>query len=174
MNESPYPYDVKDSPPPPPTETTRFPNKTSPLLVLGMVGIVFLLMNLSLVPVGISSDGPYTLAENWMSFCLGGIGGPAAMLAIFGVFGPGKLLVRHAIAMAIGSLLIIFFFAGALAGDWMRNNKNYHPTPGETVPGLLAIPAIFLACEIPLWFFRIFLNWRVEQPRHAAVARPQR
>src|SRR2546423_442553 len=92
------------------------------------LGIAFVTMNVSLLPVAVYANAPFTPAGLWVCICMGEIRGQAALLAIFAVLGPGNILVRHLLVMPAASALMVGWLWGAYIGDWIRGN-NYQPTP---------------------------------------------
>ena len=79
-------------------------------------------------------------------------------VAIWSVFGPGGYLKRLFWAHLVGSIVAIGFSVGA-AILYMTNDMNVGDV-GPFFIGLVSIPPISLAAQLPLWIFRGFFGWQ--------------
>lgn len=127
-------------------------------------------MNFSMLPV-MERSGPDDVRACWRTFCMGSIGGQAGILAIAAVLGPGSTLRRHLVVVPLFVNLALIWFLGVIAYKAMYGNQ--YPKTGEVGGVLLVAPLLFCVCELPLWFFRTFLLWRIESLADAATRPPQ-
>lgn len=94
----------------------------------------------------------------------------AMLLAVFGVLGPGRLLVRWIGTLVLGGVLL-FVFCGVLAatfGSW----------DGSAVPiALLVLPSVLLFVQLPVLVFHLLTGVRLlpegTVPRETSAARGQ-
>lgn len=127
-------------------------------------------MNFSILPV-IERSGPDDVRACWGTFCMGSMGGQAGILAIAAVLGPASTLRRHLMVVPLFVNLALIWFLGVIASKAMYGHQ--HPETAEVGGVLLVAPLLFSVCELPLWFFRTFLRWRIESPADAATRPPQ-
>lgn len=150
------PFKEFDSRPP-------FPQARSPVKELFgwllAISACLALMNVSIFPA-IERTGPDDVGACWGTFCMGSIGGQAGILAIGAVLGPASTLRRHLFVLLMSLGFALAWFAGFLISQFMYGS---HFREVKNVAGvLLVVPLLFCVCELPLWFFRTFLQWRTE------------
>lgn len=127
-------------------------------------------MNFSMLPV-IERSGPDDVRACWGTFCMGSMGGQAGILAIAAVLGPASTLRRHLMVVPLFVNLALIWFLGVIASRAMYGHQ--HVEIGEVGGVLLVAPLLFCVCELPLWFFRTYLQWRIEPTAGAATRPPQ-
>ncbi|MFN0020774.1 MAG: hypothetical protein ACKVP0_21145 [Pirellulaceae bacterium] len=168
MSKFPLDFDPRPAPLPPYGGPTSRPTELFGWL-LG-ISAIQALMNLSILPV-IERSGPDDLRAWWGTFCIGSIGGQAGTLAILAVLGPASTLRRHLVAVSLGLGMALAWFVGLLISQSMYG--RHFPEMVNVAGMLLVIPLLFCVCELPLWFFRTFLRWRLELPAEGRTRPPQ-
>ena len=102
---------------------------------------------------------------------MGSIGGQAGILAIAAVLGPASTLRRHLNLLPLIFGLALAWFLGILVSQAMYERR--FPEVKTVVAVLLVLPLLFCICELPLWFFRTYLRWRIEIPAKSSARPPQ-
>lgn len=86
------------------------------------------------------------------------------LTAAWSVFGPGRYLQRVAIAnllaliVSVGLCVGIVSFVMLLLGGY--GNPGSELFRGIAWGGMLGIPAVSMAAQVPFWFFRVFFGWQ--------------
>lgn len=91
---------------------------------------------------------------------LGIVSAAVVLTAIWSVFGPGEYWKRFAVShcFALGLMLLMIY--------GLTRRPPYYPFDGIVVgkSALLAAFALSVAAQLPLWFFRSILGWRLIHP----------
>lgn len=88
---------------------------------------------------------------------LGIVSAAVVLTAIWSVFGPGEYWKRFAVShcFALGLMLLMIY--------GLTRRPPYYPFDGIVIgkSALLAAFALSVAAQLPLWFFRCILGWRL-------------
>ena len=170
-SEMPKPFADCDPRPNPPPPFSRPPSRDKELFGwLLAIAAVLAVMNVSIFPA-IERSGPDDWQACWATFCAGSIGGQAGILAIGAVLGPASTLRRHFFVVTLSLGFVFAWFAGILISNAMYG--RHYPEVKSVGGVLLVAPLLFCVCELPLWFFRTFLRWRIELPAEVRTRPPQ-
>jgi len=157
-----------------PKSRTEFPRSHTGrgALVLWLLAISagLAVMNVSILPA-IERTGPDDVGACWGTFCMGSIGGQAGILAIAAVLGPASTLRRHLLVLPLSLGFALAWFVGFLISQSMYGRD--YPEINNVAGVMLVVPLLFCVCELPLWFFRTFLRWRIELPADVQTRPPQ-
>jgi hypothetical protein len=168
MSKLPLDFDPRLDPLPPFPEPRSRDRELFGWLLAIYVGLA--VMNVSILSVT-ERSGPDGVRACGGIFYFGSIGGQAGILAIGAVLGPASTLRRHLFVLPLLLGLALVWFLGILLSQAM-NERDYPEV--KTVAGvLLVLPLLFCVCELPLWFFRTFLRWRIESPADRSARPPQ-
>jgi len=83
----------------------------------------------------------------------GALAGQFGLLAVWAVLGPQRLSVRWPLSLLVAVLLCCALLLGVTMIDGAGGEL------GETAMGMLTLPMIFLAVQVPLWILRIVTGW---------------
>jgi len=99
----------------------------------------------------------------FLTACYGMIGAQMALFAIWCALVPLHWLKRMLMAVISGLVLYGAWAAGyaiyTLHSSWLRERLWE-----RLVTGLLCLPILLLAVQIPLWMMRIWFRWRIAHP----------
>ena len=157
--------------PPPPGFSPRTSSAGALTAWLLVIAAVLALMNLSLNPILEGTHGPDDPGAWWGTFCMGSIGGQAGILAIAAVLGPSFALRRHLVVLPALAVLAMAWLLGFVISH--QNHGYQFPAIRNVIAVMLVLPLMFCVCELPLWFFRTFLRWRIESPADGRARPPQ-
>ena len=106
----------------------------------------------------------------WMAINMGAIGAQGGLLAIYAVLGPGRIWLRHVVAIALGLGCILAWWLGFTLVGAIFPLINL-----EAYAVSLDLPALFFAGCVPLWVVRTLFRWRIESqlPGQIVVKPPQ-
>lgn len=173
-----YPYDVNNLPPAPPirlpSDVKRNP---SPLWRwLAVITVGFIALNFLLLPIAfmVPSTPPSVIGSIVACLSIGAIGAEPGLLAIAAVFGPGSTWRRQCVVALLVLVLALSGFASFVATKVVYSHRAYFLDISEVLPFTLLLPILFLACQMPLWFFRSLLSWRIANQEQAATEMPPR
>lgn len=114
------------------------------VLLVGVFGLVDLV-----TPAVIEGSRSSVLA----ALLVGAIIGQFGLLAVWGVLGPQPLFVRWPLSLLVAVLLCCALLLGMAMLDAPRGGL------AEMAMGMLMLPMIFLAVQLPLWVLRIVTGW---------------
>lgn len=174
MPDFSYPYDVRNLPPAPPIRLRPVvESASSPVLGwLAVIAAGFIALNFLLMPtLFMINPGRNEIGAFLACLSLGVIGAEPGLLAIAAVFGPGATWRRQLVVAVLALVLALSGFGSFVATKLVYSHRNYFPDVLEVLPFFLLVPILFLACQIPLWFFRSFLCWRIVGREQAAAGR---
>jgi hypothetical protein len=97
------------------------------------------------------------------TFLLGMVAGEAGLLAVWGVFGPQRVLVRWPVNLLVTAVLWGVFLLGM---------ASVGPVEAEIARGTLTLPLILLAVQFPLWILKLATGWRIVLAGTQAPASP--
>jgi len=134
--------------------------------IVAAVAGTLALGNVTMGPVAHAlRPGPgFAFTLSYFMAVLGSIGTQAAVLTILIVFAAWPLWLRLAwhwvLAFAALSLWCIGF---AIAeADWVFSSSNF--PEDELLVMVTGLPLVSLACQAPMWLFRLYFGWRIERP----------
>jgi len=81
--------------------------------------------------------------------------GEFAVPVVWGVLGPQRLVTRLAVSLGIVAWLLGTFFLGVLTAEMPP------PGPREVAVGVLMLPMLFLAAQLPVWILRAVMGCRL-------------
>ena len=171
-----YPYDVRNLPPAPPIRLPSDVKKNgSPLwLWLAAITVGFISLNFLLLPIAfmVPSSPPSVIGSCVACLSLGAIGAEPGLLAIAAVFGPGatwrRQLVVALLVLALALSYLSSFVLTKVVYSSVANSLEIH----LVFSFAMLLPILFLACQMPLWFFRGLLSWRIVNQEQAAAEKP--
>lgn len=152
---------------------TSKPSDTSPatpqprparLWWLAVLAVFMALGNAAFLPTLVGIDppgpGPGSLLVFLIGMEMGSVFAQMLILSFFAVLGPGKSLLRQGVVWLVAAALIGCFAAGVRIAGAMDTPLS-HGAPGAAMLiALFAVPAVFCACQTPLWGLRYFARWR--------------
>jgi hypothetical protein len=116
----------------------------------------------------------FSLGASFVCFAAGSIVGQGGLLAVLVVWGSGPLWQR---LMWQAALMGLGFWAWGLGYSYVVRHKASAWDEGE-LAAALGLPFLALSCQAVPWFFRLFLQWRIERespsPRTTASLRAER
>lgn len=121
----------------------------------------FAAMDFAIIPCGTWLLSDYVVFRWYYVFCVGAIVAQAGLQSIWFVLAPFGLAQRFLSAASAGLVLFgVFVLGGAL---YVHCHRGAYPLEyWRFVLWLaLSLPLLLLAVQSPLWFARIWLNWRV-------------
>jgi hypothetical protein len=159
-----YPAPILADSPDLPDEVPLFPPALA-FIIAAVVGTLAL-GNITMGPVAhVLRPGPgFAVGLAYLISVLGSIGTQAAVLTILLVFAAWPIWLRLAwhwmLALAALSTWCIGF---AIAeADWVFARSNF--PQDELLVLLTGLPLVSLACQAPMWLFRLYFGWRIERP----------
>jgi hypothetical protein len=157
MSKLPLEFDPRLDPLPPYIGPASRPRELFGWLMA--ISVVLGVMNVSILPA-MERTGPDDVGACWGTFCIGSIGGQAGILALVAVLGPASTLRRHLYVLPRLLSFVMAWFMGFLISQSMYG--RHYPEIKNVSGVLLVVPLLFCVCNLPLWFFRTFLRWRIE------------
>jgi hypothetical protein len=138
--------------------------KTSSILAILLV-IAFAWCDFSIIPLMEAANGPANLAAILMFALMGTIFAQAGLVSLAAVFSEAPFWRR---LIGCGSAVIVLwgiwelgFIASQLYEGWSwRSDGDYVDVIRYTG---LALPLAAIAIQWPLWFFRLYLGWRLHK-----------
>jgi hypothetical protein len=174
MPDFSYPYDVRNVPPAPPIRL-RPVVESAPSPLWGWLAAIaagFMALNFLLMPMlFMAPPGRNEIGACLACLSVGMIGAEPGLLAIAAVFAPGAAWRRHLIVGLLALAFALSGFGSFVATKLVYSHRTYFPEVLEVLPFFLLVPILFLVCQMPLWFFRSFLCWRIASREKAAADR---
>lgn len=136
---------MENETPPPPLAPIAYPPIVVPIILAAVFNLI--------VP---SMFGPRGPGEVIMMFVAGILVGEFGLLATWAVLGPGRLYPQWFEALLVGLGLFLAFVAGIVVAE-----GHGFPARNEFFQMILAIVALLVATEVPLWCIRLFRGWRL-------------
>ena len=82
------------------------------------------------------------------------------LVAIWSVFGPGSYLKRLFWSHLTGLIVAAGLGFGFLTFSWGQSGFDDTDLAFAIALGLIALPPLSLAAQLPFWFFRVFFGWQ--------------
>lgn len=166
MSEFPYPYDAKTSVGKllPPTFQLS-PQLRTPAILLAILVAGICVFNATVIPNLIALNSNSTIESAYTGIIAGIIGAEAGLLVIAAVLGPSRGLLRHLAVVPVALSFILAWLVGYGVAKWLEENDFTYSAFldwDEVLAAILVMPLLTCASELPLWFFRSFLRWRIE------------
>ena len=142
-----------------------------PILPVALA-VVFAIGNVALLPLtSLFDQNDYGAV--WVYFTGGVVLAQGGLFAVVLVFGTGGFVRRLALCWAAAIPLWLCWAGGLL----LNNTHSYRPNNGADLRfGLFVMPLVAIAIQAPLWFFRLYLGWRLIRadtsgnvPRHLSI-----
>lgn len=172
-----YPYDVRNLPPAPPIRLRPVVQSAPSHLWawLAVIAAGFMALNFLLMPtLYMAPSGRNEIGALLVCLSTGAIGAEPGLLAIAAVFGLGTAWLRQFFAALLALALALSGFASFVATKLVYSHLFYFPDVMEVLPFFLLLPVLCLACQMPLWFFRSLLCWRVADQNQATMEKSPR
>ncbi|HEY2414861.1 MAG TPA: hypothetical protein VGI40_21630 [Pirellulaceae bacterium] len=120
-------------------------------------------VNLIICPALLMCDGPLEWRHLPVITLFGAILAEGGLLSACLVFFSGTFWLRGAICWTIGSILWAAWAAGLVLVSWYG---SWGSVGDELQVASLSLPLVLLAIQLPLWFARTYLCWRltIRQP----------
>jgi hypothetical protein len=161
MPEFDYPYDPNKFVPPPEWRLA-LPRPWPFWAILGGFGFCFALIDFSYCWV-VNDPLSWQYGSLWRNINIGAVGAQAGLLLIYAVWGPGRIWLRHAVALLLGSGCLLMWLFGYVVADSLFDSEIFpYSDVREICSAMLVIPALFLVGCVPLWILRTLFRWRIE------------
>jgi hypothetical protein len=168
-----YPYSPREPTLPPPDPPWELPRLAIPFPILPVsLAVIFAISNFALLPLtSLFDQNDYGAV--WVYFTAGVVLAQGGLLAAVLVFGTGEFVRRLALCWA-AAIPLWLCWAGGLV---LNNTRAYRQDSAADLRfGLLVMPLAAIAIQAPLWFFRLYLGWRLIRadtsgnlPRHLSI-----
>jgi hypothetical protein len=122
------------------------------------LGTLFAGVNLVICPVLEMCDGPMAWYHLPVFTLFGAVLAEGGLLSAGLVFLSGPFWLRGAICWSVGSILWACWAVGLIFVYWLG---SWGAIRDELQVGTLSLPLAVLAIQLPLWFARTYLGWRL-------------
>ncbi len=130
------------------------------LIALVLALLVFVFSFLGVAPL-MDHFSPHDTGALFVFFCFGVIGAAAVLLGVYGVFGPGHLILRTGVTVGGAAVFFVLWALGYHGSLSAVTWDSYQRFLKELLAALFTLPIIYLAIASPLWMLRVLFGWRI-------------